>query len=261
MADQMKTGPVLALWQAETVAGDTARAFDQISRGARAAAGAGADVIVFPELFLTGYEREDLADLALGRDDFAARLGEIAAGAGVAICAGYPERLADGLANAALCVSATGEVLANHRKIQLYGEIEPRRFHPGTRYCQFELAGRQTSILICYDVEFAPHVAALAAKGVEVILVPTAAMHPFAHIGQHVVPAMAANHGVAIVYANLCGSEAHLQFFGGSVIVDADGQVAARAGARPGMLLARLPAAHAEGIRSTQGCDYRPVTV
>lgn len=253
----------VALWQGRTVAGDLARALAEVRRGAGAAAAAGAAVIVFPELFLSGYEREDLAALALAKDECAARLGEIAREAGVAICAGYPERLRDTdraggrLANAALCVSVAGEALANHRKIQLYGQVEPTRFLPGECYSLCEIAGRKMAVLICYDVEFAPHVAALASEGVEVILAPTAAMHPFTQVGEHVVPAMAMNHGVAIVYANLCGREGSLDFFGRSTIVTAGGQVIARAGEEPCILIATLPSV--PGPLSTQLADYRRV--
>ncbi|AJE44793.1 nitrilase-related carbon-nitrogen hydrolase [Celeribacter indicus] len=252
-------GLTLALWQAETVAGDRERAFAQIGRAARAAGLAGADAIVFPELFLTGYEREDLSDLALGEAEMAERLAPLAREAGCAICVGYPERREEGIANSALCISGGGALLANHRKIQLYGETEARRFQPGDAYTIFELAGRKAAILICYDIEFAPHVAALRAHGVEVILVPTAAMRPFEHVGVHVVPAMAANHRLAIVYANLCGREAHLEFFGGSTIAGPDGQVLAQAGALPCLLLATLKPRYDPALLSTQDRDLRQI--
>lgn len=263
MANGLDDGFAVALWQGRTVGGDPARALSEIERGARAAAAAGAQVIVFPELFLTGYARDDLAALALTRAECAVALGRIAREAGIAICAGYPERpdntdRAEGrLANSALCLSSAGEVLANHRKLQLYGREEPERFFPGDSYSLCEIDGRRTAILICYDVEFAPHVAALAAQGAEVILAPTAAMHPYAQVGEHVVPAMALNHGTAIVYANLCGHEGGLDFFGRSCIVTATGDVIARAGEEPCILIATLPPRPEAARLSTQLADFR----
>ncbi|MBW6418811.1 nitrilase-related carbon-nitrogen hydrolase [Celeribacter sp. PS-C1] len=249
----------VALWQAPSVAGDCDLAFDQIASASAAAGLAGAEVVVFPELFLTGYERPDLADLALNQETLRARLAPLAQAAGCAICVGYPERAGDTIYNAALCVSAAGETLGNHRKIQLYGPEEAERFTPGDRYTLFELAGRKAAMLICYDVEFAPHIAALKRQGVEIILTPTAAMDPFDHVGAHVVPAMAANHGLSIVYANLCGTEAHLSYFGGSVFVGADGKILAQAGRDPAMLLATVPACYDPSTLSTQERDYRPI--
>ncbi|OWY05915.1 hypothetical protein B6V75_07380 [Thioclava sp. F1Mire-8] len=259
MSDKAQDGLGVALWQGQTVAGDRDAALGQIARASRAAGQAGAAVIVFPELFLTGYERDDLNELALSVEEMADRLAPLAREAGCAICVGYPERAADGLRNSAICVSSTGEVLGNHRKIQLYGPAEAERFVPGSRYTRFDLAGKRTAILICYDVEFAPHVAALRDKGVELILAPTAAMRPFEHVGDHVLPAMAANHGLAIAYANLCGSEADLEYFGLSVIMGPDGKTLARAGSDPAMLLATLKRQYDPALVSTQAQDFRHV--
>lgn len=251
-------GLTLALWQGPSVEGDCARAFAAIGRAATAAGAAGAAVIVFPELFTSGYERDDLPELALTQDQIAARLAPLAIVAGCAIVTGYPEQLPDGIANSAICIGANGRLLANHRKIQLYGGAEAERFLPGDSYTIFDLAGRRAAMLICYDVEFAPHVAALRDQGVELILVPTANMRPFEHVGRHVVPAMAANHALSIVYANYCGQEAHLSFYGGSSITGADGQVLARAGAGPCLLIASL-AQHDPAVLSTQARDLRVI--
>ncbi|KEO50816.1 nitrilase-related carbon-nitrogen hydrolase [Thioclava pacifica] len=259
MNNETRTGMVVALWQGRTVAGDRDAAFDEIARVAGAAGRAGAEVVVFPELFLTGYQRDDLGDLALSIEEMAERIAPLARAAGCAICVGYPERAGEGLCNSALCMSAAGELLGNHRKIQLYGAAEADRFVQGTRYTIFDLGGKRAAILICYDVEFAPHVAALRARGVDLILAPTAAMRPFEHVGEHVVPAMAANHGLAIVYANLCGAEADLEYFGLSVIVGPDGKTLARAGAEPAMLLTTLKPHYDAALLSTQARDFRPI--
>ncbi|WBU61515.1 nitrilase-related carbon-nitrogen hydrolase [Paracoccus albus] len=254
---QQNVGLSLAVWQAESAHGDRSLAFHQIARAAEAAGIAGASVITFPELFISGYDRDDLGELAMTQQAMLAQLAPVAQKAGCAICTGYPERLANGIGNSAICVGADGSLLANHRKIQLFGAVEAARFVPGDCYTTFILAGKKAAILICYDVEFAPHIAALQAQGVEVILVPTANMKPFTHVGQHVIPAMAANHALSIVYANYCGLEGDLTYFGESLIAGADGQVLARAGERPAMLMATLPDQFHPGRLSTQARDLR----
>lgn len=251
----------LALWQGESVGGKRELAFTRIASAARAAGAAGAVAITFPEMFLTGYDRDDLAQLALTRDEIAAQLAPIAQAAGCAICLGYPERVPDGVANAAICVGANGAVLGNHRKIQLYGVADARRFVPGDAYTTFELAGRKAAMLICYDVEFAPHIGALRDLGVKLLLVPTAAMRPFEHIGEHVVPAMAANYGIGIVYANMCGPEGRLDYFGGSVIVGPHGKVLARGGDAPCLLMAEIAGHYSPGRLSTQDVDLRRIGI
>ncbi|TKW64866.1 MAG: nitrilase [Paracoccus denitrificans] len=254
-----ENGLVMALWQGESVAGDADHAFTRIAQATGAAGMAGADVITFPELMTSGYNRDDLTDHAMTMAELAGRLAPIARDAGCAIVTGYPERLDHGVANAAICVAADGTVLANHRKIQLFGPDEARKFRPGDAYTSFMLCGRRAAMLICYDVEFAPHVAALKGQGVEMILVPTANMHPFAHIGQHVIPAMAANHALSIVYANYCGAEGDLSYFGGSSITSADGHVLARAGDAPCLLISHLPAHPDPATLSTQLRDLRQI--
>ena len=103
-----------------------------------------------------------------------------------------------------------------------------------------------------------PHVAALARQGVEVLLVPTANMLPFTHVMEVTVPAMAANHGVAIVYANFCGVEGDLTYAGRSLITGPHGEVVARAGDTPALLIADLPVRD-PGYLSTQARDFREI--
>ena len=125
--------------------------------------------------------------------------------------------------------------MAHYRKIQLYGPREKAIYTPGDAYTVFDLAGIRTALLICYDMEFAPHIAALAAKGVHLILGPTASMQPFSYVVRHAVPALAAHHGLTIAYANYCGTEGDLDYLGGSLIADpyGDASGAGRARASP----------------------------
>jgi 5-aminopentanamidase len=146
--------------------------------------------------------------------------------------------------------------VANYRKVQLYGGREQSLYKQGAAYVTFDLGGTKAAILICYDVEFAPHVKALADDGVTLICVPTANMHPFTHVVRHTVPAMAANHGVAIAYANYCGAEGELTYVGGSQIVGPHGEVLALAGEGPALLIADIPAADPARV-STQSRDLK----
>lgn len=105
-------------------------------------------------------------------------------------------------------------------------------------------------------MEFAPHIAELAARGAQVILVPTANMHPFVHVVRHTVPAMAANHGVTIAYANFCGEEGDLRYTGGSLIAGPHGEILAQAGEHPALLVADLPDPDPSRL-TTQAADLR----
>jgi 5-aminopentanamidase len=247
----------LAVLQSPSLMGDLGLALTQAEQALRAAAAMGAAVLVLPEVFLPGYNQPDIPTRALPRDS--AVMERLAAAAKANACAlvvGYAEAAEGAVWNAAICFDAAGREAGNYRKVQLYGAREQSLYRPGAAYVTFDLAGNKAAILICYDVEFAPHIKALADEGVQVLLVPTANMHPFTHVVHHTVPAMAANHGVAIAYANYCGAEGDLTYVGGSQIVGPHGEVLAFAGEGPALLIADIPAVDPARI-STQSRDLK----
>lgn len=247
----------LALWQGVSPLSDIDAAVDQAERALRAAAALDAAALVLPELWLPGYNQPDMAQRALTRDSAPlARLAQAARATGCALVTGYAERDGACLYNSAIAFGPRGETLAHYRKIQLYGPREKALFTPGDQYATFALNAETAALLICYDVEFAPHVKMLADRGVRVILCPTANMQPFTHVIRHTIPAMAANHGLAIVYANFCGSEGDLTYLGGSLIAGPQGEVLAQAGETPTLLIAELPPRDPARL-STQSADLR----
>lgn len=249
----------LAVMQENSPAGDLAAACQVVEGALMAASEAGAVALVVPEVFLPGYNHPDIKGQALDDDAPVFRLlRQAAAKAGITLVLGYAEAADGQVFNTALAIGPAGQTLARYRKIQLYGDRERAIYRPGDAYATFDLVGRKTALLICYDIEFAPHVAALAAQGVEVILVPTANMMPFTHVVRHTVPAMAANHGLTIAYANFCGVEGDLTYVGGSLIAGPHGEVLAQAGEYPALLIADVPTVDPQRI-STQGLDFRKV--
>jgi predicted amidohydrolase len=246
----------LALFQLPSPAGDLEAAFAAVERRLATASAAGAGMAVFPELFLPGYNVERMVGLALG-GDWELRLAELARAAGCGLTIGFAESADGKLYNSALALGADGFRLALYRKVQLYGDREKALFAPGGRYAIFDLAGRKAALLICYDVEFAPHVRALAREGVELILCPTANMQPYIHVTRLVVPTQAINHGVTIAYANYCGAERDLTYCGGSVIAAPDGAVLAEAGPGEAVLIADISRAPDSALMQAQLADYR----
>ncbi len=249
----------LALWQGPSPQGDIPAGLAQITRALKAAAAMGVDALVVPEAYLPGYNLPDLAARALAPDHPVLRtLADAARESGTALILGLAEKTSDGIYNTALAIGGQGQTLARYRKIQLYGPRENALYRSGDAYVTFDLNGHKAALLICYDIEFAPHVKALADLGVTVILVPTANMMPFTHVVRHTVPAMAANHGVSIVYANYCGIEGDLTYVGGSLIAGPHGEILAQAGMEPALLVADLPPRDPARL-STQSADLRAV--
>jgi predicted amidohydrolase len=237
--------------------GDLDAACAQAEAALAAAAAMGAAVLVLPEVFLPGYNQPDIAAHALTLDSAPMqRLAAAAKANRTALVTGYAERDGDRVHNSAACFGPDGALLANYRKVQLYGPRERALYAPGTAYATFPLGAETAAILICYDIEFAPHIKSLTDRGVTLILAPTANMEPFTHVVRHTVPAMAANHGVTIVYANFCGAEGDLSYVGGSLIAGPHGEVLAQAGETPALLVADIPPRDPARL-STQSADLR----
>ena len=249
----------LAVLQSASPAGDAAKAFATLAPALMAAGAAGATALVAPETYLPGYNCGNIASLAQPRGGaWHQSLATLARDAGCALVTGYAERDGGQVCNAAVAFDATGAEIAHFRKLQLYGPRERALYVPGAAYTVFDLNGTKAALLICYDIEFAPHVAALAAQGVTLILVPTANMAPFTHVVRHTVPAMAANHGLTIAYANYCGTEGDLTYVGGSLIAGPHGEILAQAGEHAVLLIADIPEPD-PARRSTQAQDLRAI--
>ena len=247
----------LALWQGLSPASDLEAGLKAAETALAAAAAMGAAAVVLPEIWLPGYNQDSIPEKALPLDSPAMqRLARAAKATGTALALGYAERDGKVVYNSAACFGPDGTLLANYRKIQLYGPREKALYRPGNAHATFALAGETAALLICYDVEFAPHVKALADRAVTVVLAPTANMAPFTHVIRHTVPAMAGNHGVSIVYANYCGTEGDLTYVGGSLIVGPHGEILAQAGDTPALLIADLPPRDPARL-SPQSADLR----
>ena len=220
----------------------------------------GADVLVLPELFLTGYNiGQAVHELAEARDGPSLpAIRHIAQESGCALCVGFPERAGNKVFNSAALIDSRGEQICVYRKIHLFGEQETALFSRGEELAVAKLAGRHVGLAICYDIEFPEFARELKRQGAEVVLVPTANMKPYVEVPTTLVRARALENGVTIAYANHCGSENGMEFTGLSGITGPDGLDLARAGATTEVLLvAELPETSSLGPLSSQMADLR----
>ncbi|WRZ94114.1 carbon-nitrogen hydrolase family protein [Streptomyces sp. NBC_01007] len=243
-----------ALLQSSGRPGSIVENLKVLDEAAGRAAAAGAGLIVTPEMFLTGYAiGDDIARLAEPADgDSADAVAEIATRHGLAVAYGYPEREAgrgageDSTAeagarvfNSAQLISADGTRLANYRKTHLFGCFEHDHFTPGDQpVVQAELDGLQVGLMICYDVEFPENVRAHALAGTDLLLVPTAQMHPFQFVAESVVPVRSFENQMYVAYVNRTGPEGEFEFVGLSTLASPDGVARARAGRGEELVLA-----------------------
>ncbi|MFE3327107.1 carbon-nitrogen hydrolase family protein [Streptomyces sp. NPDC059176] len=234
-----------ALLQSSGTPGDVAKNLEILDSHAARAAASGAGLLVCPEMFLTGYaigaDVPRLAEPAGG--DSARAVAEIARRHRIAVFYGYPERgtgAEDGLVyNAAQLIGPDGTRRANYRKTHLFGCFEQRWFTPGDEpVVQADLGGLRIGIVICYDVEFPENVRAHGLAGTDLLLAPTALMHPFQFVAEKLVPVRAFENQMYIAYVNRAGREREFDFVGLSCLAGPDGVTRARAGHGEEMVIA-----------------------
>ena len=196
----------------------------------------GADVVLFPELALSGYPPEDL----LLRPGFLAEchaaIARIAAGVhGIVAVVGWPEAAGAVVYNAA-SVLREGTIAHTYRKRELpnYAVFDERRYFevdPDGGACVFDVAGVRVGVVICEDVWFAEPIADTARAGAELVLVPNASPFERDKHAQRdaLLASRVAETGLAVAYLNLVGGQDALVFDGASVLADGDGHVHAAA--------------------------------
>ena len=208
---------------------------DRIIEAMRKAKGAGADLLVAPELALTGYgigsALRELAEPVSG--PMVARMAKASQKIGIKLVAGFPERDGNDLFISALIADGKSAIpTAIYRKAYLYGDYEKRIFTAsGPSTTLVRICGLKAGFLICYDVEFPENVRRLAKAGADIVIVPTALPRCAAgnHIANRVVPVRAFENQLHIVYANYADSDATFLYQGNSSIVAPDSTFLAKA--------------------------------
>ncbi|MDU3889321.1 MAG: NAD+ synthase [Serratia liquefaciens] len=223
----------IALAQLNLLVGDIEGNTERMLQTVQQQQKAGADLVMFTELALSGYPPEDL----LYRNDFYQRCDEQLlrlqqASTVVAILVGHPWREGDKLYNA-LSLFSEGQLLARYFKQQLpnYGVFDEKRyFQAGNDTCVVELKGYRLGLLICEDLWFPEPVDAAKAAGAEMILSINAS--PYNREKPYIRKTLMAGHcqrtHLPLVYLNQIGGQDELIFDGCSKVFDAAGNMTHR---------------------------------
>jgi NAD+ synthase (glutamine-hydrolysing) len=252
----------IALAQINTTVGDIAGNARKILEYAGRAREAGASLVVFPELAVTGYPPEDLLLRASFVGENLAAWEEIARSvAGITAVVGFADRDREGNVYNAAGIAAGGRARRVYRKIHLpnYGVFdEVRYFRRGKEPCLFRSGRFPVGVTVCEDiwVRGGP-LPAEAKAGARLVL--NLSSSPY-HAGKwetrrKLVAGHAVTSGCAVAYCNLVGGQDELVFDGGSLVVSPKGELLGRAemfseelllcdvgrGARPGRVAAAPP--------------------
>lgn len=229
----------VALAQIAPKLGDVEVNLEEHLRAIRAARRQRADVVVFPELSLTGYLLKDqVAEVSLRQDaPLFRRL--VAASRGIDVVVGLVEETPAHLFHNATVYLSRGRVVHVHRKVYLptYGMFEEGRdFAPGDRIRTFEASWGTGGLLICEDAWHPACAWLLAQEGLELLLVvssgPTRGARPgrgitSTRVWHDLLRVSAQFQSAYVLFVNRVGFEDGLNFGGGSIAFDPFGRVVA----------------------------------
>jgi len=246
-----------ALAQYDFPVGAVARNGERVRELIQTARAAGVQLVAFPELTLSGYPPEDL----LLRPSFlAACERELVAVAqathGIAAYVGHPHTLGEVYNAASLLADGAVAFTAHKQALPNYTVFDEKRyFRPGHDSTATDFAGMRIGWLVCEDI-WEPEPAALAAaKGAELLVVINASPFDLEKSTQReeLLARRARENSVAIAYLNLVGGQDDLLFDGGSLLIEPDGRIAARA---PVFVDAMLVAEYDNAARRFRALDW-----
>ena len=231
----------MALAQISCTRGEKTENLKKIETNLTDAKRQGADLVIFPELALTGYCVQDqihsLAETIPGPSTNA--VGEMARRVGMYVAFGMPEisdaRATRGIYNTAVLIGPEG-LVGKYRKMHIPDAAEERHFHPGSEVSVFDTNVGKLGLIICYDVFFPEVSRLIRLKGAELIVCVSAS--PKCDEGSPIesqtfletlVTARAIENTAFVAYVNLTGEDEGMRFWGGSKLVGPNGRTLARA--------------------------------
>jgi NAD+ synthase (glutamine-hydrolysing) len=226
----------VALAQVNPTVGDLVANAALVRTSFETAQDAGAHIVVFPEMVLTGYPVEDLAlrpSFQLASQRALAELAKTLTGKTVAIV-GYLDQV-NGAPQNMVAVISDGVVAARYAKCHLpnYGVFDEfRNFVPGDQTLVVRIHGVDVGIAICEDLWIDGGITSeLAARKPGLVIVPNGSPYERAKDDARLalVTKRARQAGAPLVYVNMTGGQDDLVFDGDSIVVGADGSVIARA--------------------------------
>lgn len=256
----MKETLMLALIQLESVLGDPEKTGIKAERMIREAAGKGAELIVLPELYSTGYNLNIIGhrirELQEGLDGpTVTQIRNLAKELKVHILAPialYEDQPMDKPYNSSVLVDDQGEILGTYAKCHLYGR-EREFFTQGEELKVFDTALGKIGIMICYDAGFPETARILRRLGADLILCPSAWNYNDLYVWDANMPQRALENVCYLAAVNRYGHEGDLYMGGHSLVVGPDSRTIARLGEEEGILYAALDGRVMDKMNETGG--------
>lgn len=224
----------------------------------------GADVIVLPETWNTGFfPKKDLQDIS-DQDGKRTKglMGYLANAYGINLVAGSVANFRNGaIFNTAMVFDRTGTCIASYDKTHLFTPMgEHHFFTSGDHLCSFKLDGVLCGLIICYDIRFPELTRSLALCGMDLMFVVSQWPDLRVEHLKTLISARAIENQMFVACCNSCGVAGETRYGGNSAIIDPWGKVLARAGEKEEILTADCDFSVVSEIRSSINvfADRRP---
>lgn len=212
------------------------------------------DVIMFPEMWNTGYaltEIDNLADVE-GKQTIAL-LSEFAKKHEVNIIGGsIAEKKSDGVYNTIYAFDRKGSIINDYSKLHLFRLMDEEKYlQAGDKLGHLEIDGVQAAMMICYDIRFPELARSLALQGAKVLFVPAQWPNPRLHHWRTLLMARAIENQMYVIACNRMGTSGESEFFGHSIVIDPWGEIVAEAQDEDTILYGEVDLSVVEKVRAT----------
>lgn len=191
----------------------------------------GANLVVLPEMWSSGFAYKTLAQLAQRTEEVVNELCKLSASYKLVIVGSQPEPSGDGRVFNTAHIIDNGAVVASYRKLHLFSLLgEDKAFKGGDAWCLADTSIGKIGVIICYDLRFPELSRRLALEGARAICVPAQWPKPRQEHWRTLLRARAIENQLYLISCNATGLIGKLDFFGMSMIINPKGEVLADAG-------------------------------
>jgi predicted amidohydrolase len=221
----------LSLGQMDVALGRTAENLDKVRAMTGEARRRGSQLVVFPELWSTGYDLQRAPDFATSVDQgLFAEMAALARQESIHILGSSLEQTPHGYRNTAVIFSSDGRLLGQYSKVHLFRPLEEDIYLvPGVDASVFELPWGRSALAICYDLRFPELFRKYALAGAVVVFLVAEWPRPRLTHWQTLLAARAIENQFFVVACNRVGESAGWSFFGHSAVYDPSGAMVAGA--------------------------------
>ena len=240
--------------------GDVDANLNYVRQALARTAAQGANLVVLPEMWSSGFDYKNLNQLALRTAEIVEELLALSRELKLVIVGSMPEPNGDKVFNTIYVVD-NGVLAGVYRKIHLFSLLgEDRAFCGGDRWLLAETSLGKIGVIICYDLRFPELTRRLALEGARVICVPAQWPKPRQEHWRTLLRARAIENQLFVVSCNACGRIGKLDFFGMSMIINPKGELLAEAGEEQCEIAAGLEMRELEEWRAQIPCfnDRKP---